>query len=142
MSWHSPPCLRTHTHTHTDSHLYYIDILMCIKSASLTQKRRVSDVMEMSLNRFRTRPTKRREIVAVWPDVLPKCSPISTRSWPKDCHSSFYLKSVVFKLAQKVNKIFGLLLKEYLSLRTFLKNRPIWSHWVVEQSRYIVNSRY
>ena len=58
-----------------------------------------------------------------------------TRCWnksspkfpPKSIHSSFYLKSGIFKLAQKVNQKFGLLLYDYLLTKT-LKNRPIWSH--------------
>ena len=49
---------------------------------------------------------------------------------------------MLFKIAQNVHQIFGLLLKENLLLRT-IENRPIWTHWHCGQSyhyiRYIVH---
>ena len=44
---------------------------------------------------------------SVRPDVRLKRSPISTKSCPKNSHSSFYTKSSVFKIAQKVTKYSG-----------------------------------
>ena len=55
-----------------------------------------------------------------------KSSQISSKSHPK-VGNIFHLKNVVFQIIAKVNIRLGLILLEYLSLRTF-KNRPIWSH--------------
>ena len=49
-----------------------------------------------------------------------------SKSCPKSSHSTFYLKSDVFK-GLKSYHTFGLILTETLTQRIF-KNRPIWSH--------------
>ena len=47
---------------------------------------------------------------------------------PKKYLHTFYMKVTLLELAQKVTKIFGLLLWDNLLPRT-CKNRQIWSHW-------------
>ena len=64
----------------------------------------------------------------VWPDVKIKRSPNLTTSSTNGSHSSFYLKGMLFKVAQKVHFDLGYL-SEKMSPKTF-KNRPIWSHWL------------
>ena len=66
---------------------------------------------------------------SVEPDVIPKSSPIFTRSCPKNCHSSFYLKRPAFKLAQKSPK-FWVYFWTNICHKELFKNCPIWSHWL------------
>ena len=64
----------------------------------------------------------------VWPDDEIKRCLIFSNIAQKGSQIIFYIKGVLFKIAQKFTRIFGLLLQENLLLRRS-KNRPIWSHW-------------
>ena len=60
-----------------------------------------------------------------------KSSQIFFKTCPKSNHRSLYVKWNPFQNSSESLQIFGLLLHQNLSPRTF-KNRPIWSHWPPE----------
>ena len=65
--------------------------------------------------------------MAVWPDVEIKSSPNFLIDAQKLATSGFYLKSDTFVCCPKINKIFGLLLKEYLFQKsTNLVTLAVW----------------
>ena len=64
---------------------------------------------------------------SVWPDDGVKSCPIFPKIAQK-VTKSFYTKVVEFRIAQKITRIFGLLLEENFFTRSS-KNNPIWSHW-------------
>ena len=64
----------------------------------------------------------------VWPDDGIKSCPIFFQYRPKSSNITFYMKVVLFEIAQKILEYLGYYCNK-IRYQEVLKNNPIWSHW-------------